>query len=92
MEDQAEHAPSGKSELPSRVPTQSMDDFMKETEPMDPGRDGAGTPRRSDQPPTKKQKKTVDTDVLAAEEEAVKSMGDTNWIGKLNGVYKSNMK
>jgi hypothetical protein len=83
MEDQVKQESSGESKPPSGIHLQSMDDFMKET---DPDRDG-GIPRLLDQRPNKKQKKNVDTDALAAEEEAVRAMGDTNWIGKLNGEY-----
>jgi hypothetical protein len=87
MEDQVEHTPTEESKQPSGVKLQLMDDFMKETEPEEFDREASGVPRRPEQPPTKKQKRNVDADALAAEEEAVKAMGDTNWIGKLNGEY-----
>jgi hypothetical protein len=83
MENQVEQVPFEGTNLSGGVQMQSMDDFMKET---DPDRN-VGVPKRSDQPPTKKQKKNVDADALAAEEEAVRTMGDTNWIGKLNGEH-----
>jgi hypothetical protein len=81
MENLAEHASSEGTNISGGVQMQSMDDFMKETET------DRLVSKRSDQPPTKKQKKNVDADALAAEEDAVRAMGDTNWIGKLNGEY-----
>ena len=86
MEEPPEQIPSEGSKLHEKVQFQSLDDFIKDTEPIESGKELNGLPRRPEQPPTKRQKKAIDSDALAAEEEAVKEMGDTNWIGKLNGV------
>ena len=89
MDEPQEQAVSEEIQHTSGVPLQSMDDFMKEGDSEELVTASGAAARRADQPPTKKQKKSVDTEALAAEAEAVKVMGDTNWIGKLNGNYQN---
>lgn len=72
--------------LPGRVQLQSMDSFMREGDTREAA-ELANRPKV--EPPAKKQKKSIDQDVLNAEANAVREMGDTNWIGKLNGKVQS---
>lgn len=72
-----------RSQFPGRVQLQSMDDFMREGDVREAA-ELASRPK-VEPPPAKKQKKILDQDVLNAEANAVREMGDTNWIGKLNG-------
>ncbi|KAG9234247.1 hypothetical protein BJ875DRAFT_461944 [Amylocarpus encephaloides] len=84
MEESNEAAGAEANPTPHKVELQPIEDFMKEED----AKDASKVPDSWEQPPAKKQKKGVDVEALAAEEQATKDMGDMNWIGKLN-EYRS---
>ncbi|CAG8971508.1 hypothetical protein HYALB_00002093 [Hymenoscyphus albidus] len=74
------------SPLPGKVQLQSMDDFMREGDEREAAL--LGSQPKGQPAPTKKPKRFIDQEILDEEAIAVKDMGDTNWIGKLN-EYRS---
>ena len=80
--------------IPPRLQFQSMEQFDRECEQREAAEKvKKESPKKvKGPPPAKKQKKTEDPNAAAAkkvaweaEEAALKEMGQTNWIGKLNG-------
>lgn len=63
---------------------QSVDDFMKERAEEEAA---AGLANKPPSSLAKKKKRIVDIAGLTAEVNAMDEIGDTNWIGKLNGKY-----
>lgn len=79
--------PLPSANIPERLHFQSMEEFDRECEQREAVERAKMQPQKKVKgpPPSKKQKKTVDTNALAAEAAALEEMGEMNWIGKLNG-------
>jgi hypothetical protein len=80
--------------IPEKLQFQSMEEFGRECEQQEAAEKVKKEPQKKVKgpPPAKKQKKTEDPYAQAAkkkaletEDAALKEMGETNWIGKLNG-------
>lgn len=70
---------------------QSMEEFLKEQDELDATRLAAQKPSDlhtpSSSPPLKKARRTIDLDTLSVEAAAIREIGDTNWVGRLLGMF-----
>jgi hypothetical protein len=70
------------TQQPLKTQLQSMEDFIAETDQLAPPREKTG--QQTQTPTSKKAKLVIDEDAKAAEERALKELGeDVNWVGKL---------
>jgi hypothetical protein len=69
---------------------QSMEDFDRECqkrEEAERAKNGMLKKAKGPPPAKKQKKKAIDEDALAREKAALEEIGDTNWVGKLNGDF-----